>query len=218
MAERAGDDTLDGFDPAEYEEGGVASTTAAHGAELIVEDSTVLPQTASYTSVEQTPMPPRMAVSQDAVLTPEQLEIKRLRDELARASGKKDVLPEIEDLDQPGDEKNILIHFLEDGLTVQGKVAYRGDEMEFAPGSQAYKDTFNRNGFSWLSLRGDERAQRMRWGKVMFAEGPWPGKTYVDGSGSFEPLKNAKPPSVAELEAAEKLRQRRAAPRLAPVV
>jgi hypothetical protein len=151
-------------------------------------------------------------------MTPEQEEIKYLKDQLAKLAGKKDVEPQVESLARPGDDGNILIHFLEDGLTLLGKVWYRGEELEFEVGSQAYKDTFNRRGETWLDLRNDEFGQVDRWGKIMFRNGRWPGKTYADGT--FEALRlekgdgSVKPPTATELAAAEKARQRRAAPRL----
>lgn len=158
-------------------------------------------------------------VEAPVVLTPEQREIKMLRDQLARERGRKDVEPEPVDLTRPGDETNILIHFLEDGLTVNGKVMYRGDELEFEVGSQAYKDTCDRNGKTFLDLRGNDFAQVERWDRVMFRSGPWPGKTYSDGK--YEALRVAdggqayvSPPTEAEIAAAEKARLRRAAPRL----
>lgn len=154
---------------------------------------------------------------EEVALTPEQEEIKRLRDQLAQLSGRKDVEPEYEEI--PTDGETIRIHFLEDGLTVNGRVMYRGEELEFVVGGQAYKDTFNRNGWSWLELRNSEFDQVERYGgKVMFRNGPWPGKTYADGS--FETLRQEKgdgflrPPTADELDAAEKARKKRAAPRL----
>ncbi len=155
------------------------------------------------------------------VPTPEQIEIKRLRDRLAQSEGRKEHEPEIEDIS--ASDENIVIHFLEDGLTALGKVWYRGDELEFAPNSQAYKDTCDRNGRSWLSLRSDEFGQVDRWGKVMFRNGPWPGKTYADGKfeamrSDRDPNVSIKPPSEEELAAAEKARARRAAPKLPATV
>jgi hypothetical protein len=154
----------------------------------------------------------------DYELTPEQQEIKRLRDQLARETGRKEVGVQVEQLARPGDGTNILIHILEDGTTMLGKVWYRGDELEFEPGGRAYKDTFNRFGQSWLELRNDEFKQAERWGKILFRNGPWPGKGYQDGT--FETLRTESGegtipgPSQAELEAAEKLRKKRAAPHL----
>lgn len=155
-------------------------------------------------------------------LTPEQQEIQFLKEQIAQLTGVQDVLPEVDELSNPGDENNIIIHFLEDGFSALGRVFYRGDELEFEVGSRAYQDTFDKRGKSWLQLRTDEFAQVDRWGKIMFRNGPWPGKTYRDGT--FEALRLEKgegtvtPPSKAEIDAAERARKRRAAPRLPAVV
>src|SRR3954466_9124810 len=110
---------------------------------------------------EQTPPPAREPVPGDELLgptqpeeppTPEQEEIRYLRHQLAQLSGKKDVEPEPDTIAEPGSQDNIVIHFLEDGLTALGKVWYRGQELEFEPGSRAYQDTFDRYGNSWLKL------------------------------------------------------------------
>lgn len=149
-------------------------------------------------------------------LTPQEKEIQQLRDQLAKLSGKKD--PELEYDEPASDGEVIQIHFLEDGLTVNGRVMYRGEELEFVVGGRAYKDTFNRRGQTWLDLRNDEFAQVDRFGKIMFRNGPWPGKTYLDGA--YENLRQEKgdgtvrPPTEEELAAAEKARKKRAAPRL----
>jgi hypothetical protein len=154
-------------------------------------------------------------------LTPEQQEIKRLRDLLAQEKGKKDTELEYEP-EAPADGETVRIHFLEDGMTAQGRIWYRGEELEFVVGSPAYQQTFDRFGWSWLSLRDNDFGQVDRWGSVKFRSGPWPGKTYADGK--FESLKNLSgdtsvlPPTEEELAAAEKARQRRAAPRLPVVV
>jgi hypothetical protein len=158
----------------------------------------------------------------DVQLSPEQMEIKRLRDQLAREKGRKDEEPVVDVIAKPGDEGNILIHFLEDGLTVLGRVMYRGEELEFDTASQAYRDTFNRFGETWLELRNNEFGQVDRWGRIMFRNGPWPGKTYADGT--FENLRgekdgtSIKPPTADEIAAAEKMRAKRAAPRLPATV
>lgn len=169
----------------------------------------------------EAPTPP--APTPDDELTPEQLEIKRLRDRLAQSEGRKDVEPEIDDT-AAVDGEVIIIHFLEDGATALGKVFYRGDALEFVVGSQAHKDTFDRNGKSWLDLRFDEFAQAERFqGRIMFRNGPWPGKTYADGTfqtlrSERDPNQNLKPPTEEELAAAEKARARRAAPKLPSMV
>jgi hypothetical protein len=185
------------------------------------------PDRESWTAVDQEPALPEQpadivvelpASASDVELTPEQAEIQRLRDLLARETGRKDVDVPVSELTRPGDDKNILIHVLEDGFTALGKVWYRGEELEFEPGGRAYKDTFNKRGQTWLDLRNDEFGQAERWGKIMFRNGPWPGKSYADGT--YEVLRSiaetghVPPPSQAEIEAAEKARKKRAAPHL----
>lgn len=154
----------------------------------------------------------------DSELTPEQLRIRELENMLALERGKKDVEPEFEAPAVPGNPDNILIHFLEDGFTALGQVWFRGQELEFEPNSAAYRDTCDRNGWSWLELRNDEFAQADRWGRIMFRNGPWPGKpyqaaaklTWKAGNTSVEPPTESE---LAKADAAER-RRRRAAPRL----
>jgi hypothetical protein len=159
----------------------------------------------------------------DTELTPEQRRIRDLEDQLAIERGRKDPQPELDVPEQPGDPGNIFIYFVEDGFTALGKVWYRGQELEFAPGSPAYADTCDRNGRSWLTLRGDDNAQITRFGRVMFRPGRWPGKTYKDAAAlPYEPLKSltgagtVAKPTDEELNraAAEEHGRRRAAPRL----
>lgn len=160
-------------------------------------------------------------------MTPEQSMIEQLKEQLAQqqallAKLTGHVEPVRQAQPEPVDEGGtIRIHFLEDGFTALNKVFYRGDELEFEPGSQAYLDTCDRNGKSWLEYRNDEFGQVDRWGRIMFRSGPWPGKTYA--AASWETLRNEKgegmiaPPSAEQLARAEKLRQRRNAPTLPPV-
>lgn len=166
--------------------------------------------------------------------TPEQLRIRELENLLAQERGKKDPPPQYElpkttsATPSAGPSTNILIHFVaEAGFTALGQVWFRGQELEFTPGSQAYRDTCDRNGRSWLELRGDDAAQIERWGEVQFRTGPWPGKSYVEAATArFEQLRSMKDdgsyvpaPSEAELTAAAAAEtgRRRAAPRLLPV-
>jgi hypothetical protein len=159
----------------------------------------------------------------DSHLTADQRRIKDLQDMLARERGKRDPEVELAALPSPdAEDGTILIHFLTDGFSALGQVWYRGQEIEFVPGSAAYRDTCDRTGRSWLELRDDDFAQVERWGEVKFRSGPWPGKSLLDAAKvSFESVrgpdgKPVPPPSKAELEAAAKAeaRRRRAAPRL----
>lgn len=153
----------------------------------------------------------------DSELTADQLRIRDLEHRLAKSEGQKDPEPELVVAD-PASDKNILIHFLEDGFTALGQVWMRGQELEFTPGSAAYRDTIDRDGKSWLDYRHHEFDQVDKWGKIMFRKGPWPGKSFKDAK--FEPLKSLSgegsvpAPTEEELTTAEKRERsrRRAAP------
>jgi hypothetical protein len=157
----------------------------------------------------------------ESTLSPEQRRIRELENQLAVERGRKDPQAELE---KPKRSKeNVLIHFVGDGFTALGQIWYRGQELEFTPGSGAYQDTCDRSGRSWLELREDESTQIEKYGEVMFRPGPWPGKSYTDASSvAYEQLKPLKsggafaPPSEEELAkaAAAEAKRRRAAPRL----
>lgn len=105
--------------------------------------------------------------------TPAQKRIKELEDQLARRNTMiLDRAPETFVADSGPGEK-ILIHFLEDGFTAFGQVWSKGQEIEVVVGSENWKRTLNRSGTSWLDRRNDPTAQRLRYGKIMFAEGPY---------------------------------------------
>ncbi len=119
----------------------------------------------------------------EAELTPEQQESARLRHQLAVEMGKnigteKDKRPE--ELVPPDEDNpdNILLHFVEDGFTALGRVWYRGQEIEFTPGSQAFNDTKDRNGDTWVTYTDED--QYNHYGKLYFRRGPWPGKSLKD--------------------------------------
>lgn len=156
----------------------------------------------------------------ESELTRDERRIRELENQLALERGKKDPEMELEPPSALDDTGNILIHFLEDGLTVLGHVWFRGQEIEFQPGGRAFRDTCDRHGRSWLELVDNEFGQVDRWGKVMFRRGPWPGKSWVDAAKvPFESLKPhngvpVRPPTEAELErvASAEARRKRAAP------
>lgn len=117
-----------------------------------------------------------------AALTAEQKKIRELENQLAIANANKFDSAQDEFVVATSDNK-LLIHVLEDGLTFNGQVWYRGQEIEFdLPGgggdTQPFEDTKDRHGKTWLAL--DEAAQMRRWGKVRFRRGPWPGVRHVD--------------------------------------
>ncbi|MCK6080094.1 hypothetical protein KZX37_05595 [Microbacterium sp. EYE_5] len=62
------------------------------------------------------------------------------------------------------------IHFVDSGLTFDGRVRLRGEE--FLLTEAQIESTKDRNGVSWLDLSDDE--QQARWGKINFQRGPAP--------------------------------------------
>lgn len=111
-------------------------------------------------------------------LTPEQREIRNLKDQLARRNGKDDRVEEHFENSEGG----IVVHFIADGLTSNNRVFYRGQEVTFGP--EAYKQTQDRFGVSWLDLTEEEQYERFK--EVKFRRGPWPGKRQYEE----ESLKN----------------------------
>ncbi len=167
-----------------------------------------------------TPVPARrlhaVAAPAEQQLSPDQRRIRELEDKLAKEMGKEDPEQELEVADQTGE--TILIRFVADGLTVLGHTWYRGQELEFTVGSPAYQDTFDRNGWSWLSLRDNPAVQEAKYGEEKFRSGAWSGLPYEAGAtkGRFEKLTGVNPPTAAELSKADdaERKRKRAAPRL----
>lgn len=100
-------------------------------------------------------------------------QIAELKDQLARAKGANDPDLEHDKVSNPGDEKNILIHFVRDGFCELGTVWYKGQELELEPGTPQYDSAK-----SWSSLTPEE--QEEFYGEVYFRTGPWKGKGYED--------------------------------------
>lgn len=110
-------------------------------------------------------------------LSPEQLRIRQLEDQLARKSAKSlETAPDEEIVATSGNQ--VVIHFLSDRCTALGRQWYRGQQIAFDLDGQAYKDTKDRNGHSWLSDTEDD--QITKFGEVRWRRGPWPGKDYAD--------------------------------------
>lgn len=104
----------------------------------------------------------------ESELSPEQRRIRDLEDQLARREGKNDSMEErFEDA-----EGGIVIHFIADGFTSNYRNFYKGQEVTFGP--EAYEETVDRLGRSWLDL--SEEEQWDRFGEVKFRKGPWPGR------------------------------------------
>lgn len=76
-------------------------------------------------------------------------------------------------IEDSGPGQKVLIHFLEDGFMGFGQIWSKGQEIEVVVGSDAWKRSVDSQGKSWLDLRNDLSGQRKRYGKIMFAEGPY---------------------------------------------
>lgn len=70
-----------------------------------------------------------------------------------------------------GDDGVILIHFKEDGFSAFGEIWHRGQELLIT--ERDYERTRDTLGNSWLDIRDDREAQEDRYGKQMFATGPF---------------------------------------------
>jgi len=129
--------------------------------------------------------------------TPEQIAQDAQADAQARAAGAADVEEVLSPEPEEGSE-TILIHFVEDGFTALGRTWYRGQELEFEIGSEAYEDTQDRNGSTWLDLASDDYAQIDVYDKVFFRLGPWKGKGWDEPNAENEERKrNRKPPVLS---------------------
>lgn len=143
----------------------------------------------------------------ESQLTPDQRRIRELEDQLARRRAAESEAADTEWDTTEGGER-ILLHVLEDGFLMQGQVWYRGQEVEFVVGSEAYEQTKDRNGNTWLDLLDDIDGQFERWGKQYIKAGPWRGKKWGDTSIYSTPEEVAAARQAAEAER----RRNRAAP------
>lgn len=121
----------------------------------------------SETTGEQT------TIAQNDELSEAQRQIADLKDQLAKAKGAND--PELENdvVANPGDEKNILIHFVRDGFCDLGTVWYKGQELELEPGTPQYDSAK-----TWANYTPEQ--QEEFYGEVYFRKGNWKGKGYDD--------------------------------------
>jgi hypothetical protein len=67
----------------------------------------------------------------------------------------------------------IQVHFVDDGLTLDGQVRYRGEEYVLDPKHENYDQIAK-------ILNMDEYAQEDRWGRQFFRPGPWRGKKFIE--------------------------------------
>jgi hypothetical protein len=135
----------------------------------------------------------------EAELTEEEREIRDLEDQVAKREAKilESAGPKYADAPK-GD--SLLIHFLEDGFTFSGLLWFRGQEVEFEIGGKAYEQQKDRNGNSWLDLVDDIDGQYSKYGKQMFARGPWRGKAWGDFSHITDPEERAEAEKAAKIE------------------
>jgi exonuclease VII large subunit len=111
----------------------------------------------------------------ESQLTPEEKQIRDLQDQLAKKRAAEiEAAEDVYEEDEAGD--GVLIHFLEDGLTFAGRVWYKGQEANFPLNGEAYEQTKDITGKSWLDVAGDDYAQVELYGRVLFRKGPWPGR------------------------------------------
>lgn len=137
-------------------------------------------------------------------LSPAQKKIRDLRDAVAQRAAAEAERAPIAYGSADGD--GVRVHVLEDGFTACGVVWYRGQEIFFPFGGEAYEQTKDRDGNSWLDL--DEAAQWRRWGKKMFGLGAWPGQAWGDTTGIHDPEEIA----AVKAAAAREARRRGSAP------
>lgn len=97
----------------------------------------------------------------------------------------------------PTVEGSLTVHFVDDGLTLLGKVWYRGEELTINPGTEQWEEAY-----AVLSL--DEYGQEERWGRRFFREGLWRGKRLDEIDDEL-----LDPQERAQLAKAEQIRQQR---------
>jgi hypothetical protein len=162
-----------------------------------------LRQEPGYSAVAVRPKP-------DAELTPEELAARQRAHDAAIRLGKETPIdvkyyPE----SAPAGVKSTVIHFLVDGFCVFGTVWFRGQEAEVWPGHPRWPE------MQQLLLQ-DSAYQFNRYGRQMFALGPWPGeRSYTAGAGKFQNLKTLSgegsvlQPTEDELARADEAERRR---------
>lgn len=110
-------------------------------------------------------------VKSERELSPQEREIRDLKDQLARRKAEEFSYADPE-FDETSGSNVISIHVLEDGFTINGELCYRGREIDFVVGSEAHKQTRDRYGKSWLDMTVEDQVER--WGTEKFGFGRWP--------------------------------------------
>lgn len=81
--------------------------------------------------------------------------------------------------DSPQEEGAVTINFVEDGLTILGKVWYRGETLSLVPGTpnweEAHVNLSKKDHTKILFALMTEDQQIVKWGKRYFREGVWTG-------------------------------------------
>jgi hypothetical protein len=78
----------------------------------------------------------------------------------------------------PAEPRTVTVHFVEDGLTLLGKVWCRGEEIQINEKKDALIWDLLTDATVGMLLDLDEDQQIARWGKRYFREGLWRGKGY----------------------------------------
>lgn len=150
---------------------------------------------------------PVYEAEEEEELTEEDREIRELEDRLARKTAAElESAPDT--YSRPAKGESIVIHFTTHGFTAQGQIWQRGQELEFEVGGEAYKQTLDRNGKSWLDVADDPSAQYERWGQEYFRPGPWRGRPLADVTG----LTSAEDIAAVKSSAEAERKRNRAAP------
>lgn len=132
-----------------------------------------------------------IAETEERVRAEMQAELDEMRTKLAEAEQAKvtaeAAVPKTETLEDqlqldpineidPEADGAITIHFVEDGLTILGKVWVRGEELTVVPGTRDWEALTDDSGKCAVELTEDEQIQI--WGRRMFRQGRWQGKTF----------------------------------------
>jgi hypothetical protein len=143
----------------------------------------------------------------EAELTDEERAERQRQHLLAMEAGRRD--PGVQFASPPPNRETVLIHMVEDGLTAFGVVWFRGQELEIEVNGPRWSEARK-----WILL--DDAQQMLRWKKIMFRRGPWPGlRSYrgaqfmplraMSGEGALAPIT---PDALMQADAAEARRGR----------
>ncbi len=154
----------------------------------VLDDTNLQPLETEVPSQTGAPVATTARPRPESELSPDERRIRELEHQLALERGGK-VPEQVFEPDQGAGEE-IVIHFVNDGLSVLGKIWCRGEEIRIVKGSTTYQETVDRLGNSWLDLRDNPQGQETRWGQEKFRAGPWPGLSLEEAAkvAKFEAL------------------------------